>query len=101
MRKIVFASLLVALSMTAAADTEGLAALRAAAERGQVDAQYELGVLYEFGYRFPDHKVAAFAWYSRAAAQGSAAAARRRDLLEMELSAAERERARTLVKAQR
>lgn len=102
MKKIVLASLLVALPvLAAAADSDGLKALRAAAERGQADAQYELGILYEFGYRFPDHKAAAFAWYSRAAEQGNAAAARRRDLLEKELSAAELERARTWTKTAR
>lgn len=74
-------------------DSASLAALRAAAERGQADAQYELGILYEFGYNFPDHAVAAYMWYSRAAGQGNAAAAKRRDLLKAQLSPSELERA--------
>lgn len=77
-------------------DSASLAALRAAAEQGRVDAQYELGILYEFGYNFPDHNAAAYAWYSRAADQGSAAAAKRRDLLRNQLSAAELERAQAM-----
>lgn len=92
-------ALLAPLSGRAADEDPALAALRVAAERGEVDAQYELGVLYEFGFHLPDHRVAALAWYSRAAEQGSAAAAKRRDLLKGELSAAEVERASRLLAA--
>lgn len=76
-------------------DSASLEALRTAAEQGQVDAQYELGVLYEFGYNYPEHAIDAYVWYSRAAEQGNAAAAKRRDLLKARLSAAELERAQT------
>lgn len=76
-------------------DSASLAALRTAAEQGQADAQYELGILYEFGYNFPDHLVSAYLWYSRAADQGNAAAVQRRDLLRARLSPAELERSQT------
>jgi TPR repeat protein len=79
-------------------DSAGLETLRQAAERGDVDAQYELGILYEFGYNFTDHNAAAYAWYSRAAEQGSALASKRRDILKSQLSADEVARAQTLIK---
>lgn len=87
------AGLLVCVPAAADSDTASLETLRAAAEQGQADAQYELGILYEFGYNFPDHKTAAFAWYSRAAEQGNERAAKRRDLLQAELGPTEIERA--------
>lgn len=74
-------------------ESPSLAELRAAASRGQPEAQYELGILYEFGYNFPDNLVSAYAWYSRAADQGNAAAAQRRDLLKKQLSPSDLERA--------
>ncbi|HEX7043705.1 MAG TPA: hypothetical protein VF203_03730 [Burkholderiales bacterium] len=82
-----------------AAETAGLEALRAAAVSGDADAQYELGILYEFGYHLADHKVLAYAWYARAAAQGHASAARRLDLLQPALSQPEIERARALARS--
>lgn len=93
------ALLLVLPAFGAEPDTAGLEALRSAAAQGQADAQYELAVLYEFGYDFPDHKVAAYAWYHRAAAQGNAAAAKRRELLSAELGPDGLARAQTLIKA--
>ena len=80
-------------------DSASLATLRAAAEQGQADAQYELGILYEFGYNFTDHLVSAYAWYSRAADQGNAAAAQRRDLLKGQLSPSDLERAQAQLPA--
>jgi len=74
-------------------ESPSLTELRAAASRGQPEAQYELGILYEFGYNFPDNLVSAYAWYSRAADQGNAAATQRRDLLKQQLSATDLERA--------
>jgi hypothetical protein len=86
-------------ALAEAPDASNLEALKRAAEQGQADAQYELGVLYEFGFKFPDHKAAAFAWYNRAAEQGNAQAATRRDALKPKLTPAERERAATLAPA--
>lgn len=96
-KALLFAAIaLVAVPLCAAeTDSATLAALRAAAEQGQPDAQYELGILYEFGYNFPEHLVDAYVWYSRAAKQGNAAAAKRRDLLKARLSPAELGRAQT------
>lgn len=80
----------------AEAEDPALASLRMAAERGEVEAQYELGILCEFGFPAPGDRVTALAWYLRAAERGSSAAAHRRDLLERELSAAQVEQARRL-----
>lgn len=101
MRRILYAALLVALPAFAVDDPEGLERLRAVAEQGHTDAQYELGILYEFGFDYPDHKVNAFVWYSRAAAGGNRAAAARRDLLEPRLAPAERQRAKARLRRAR
>src|ERR1051325_2811634 len=85
-------------AMAADPNTAGLDSLRQAADRGDIDAQYELGILYEFGYNFTDHKAAAYAWYSRAAEQGSALASKRRAILKNRLSADEVGRAQSLIK---
>lgn len=98
MKNVLFAILLTSAAAFAAdPDSAGLESLRQAAVQGSVDAQYELGILYEFGYDFTDHKAAAYAWYDRAAEQGSAPAARRRDALKAQLSAAEIGRAASLI----
>lgn len=101
MKKIFFALLFVTLPVLAAeSTTASLEALRQAAEQGNADAEYELGILYEFGYNFPEHKPAAYAWYTRAADGGNALAAKRRDALKTQLSAAEMERAQAMLKPQ-
>jgi TPR repeat protein len=79
------------------ADPGNLDALKRAAEQGQADAQYELGVLYEFGFKWPDHRAVAYVWYNRAADQGNPQAAQRRDALKVQLTPAELERAAQLV----
>ncbi len=100
MKTLLFAMLFIAAPVFAGeSDTASLEVLRQAAEQGNTDAQYELGILYEFGYHFPDHKAAAYAWYSRAAEHGSALAAKRRDVLKAELSAADMERSQALLKS--
>lgn len=101
MKNLLFAIVFVTLPVLAAdAGTAGLEALRQAAEKGNVDAEYELGILYEFGYNFPEHKSTAYAWYTRAAASGNPLAAKRRDVLKSQLSAAEIDRSQTLLKSQ-
>lgn len=96
----VLAALVLALLLSPGAhaveEDPALASLRLAAERGDVEAQYELAILYEFGFHLPDHRVAALAWYTRAAEHGNAAAAKRRDRLKGELGAAEIGRATRL-----
>lgn len=99
MRKLLFAIFFVVFSAGAVEPTAAdLDALRQSAEHGDADAQYELGILYEFGFRFPDHKTAAYVWYYRAAAQGHSEATRRRDGLKDRLSSAEWERAQSQLK---
>lgn len=93
LKRLFCAVLVAALPAAGAGDPAGLAALRAAAEQGQAEAQYELGVLYEYGFGSPDHKVEAYVWYSLAAAAGSRAAAERRERLRPRLAPDELERA--------
>lgn len=71
----------------------GLEDIRHDAEKGRTTAQYELGILYEFGFKLPDHETEALAWYSIAAERGNAPAAQRRDLLKARLSAPQVEQA--------
>jgi TPR repeat protein len=59
----------------------GLTDITAAAQRGDVEAQLELGILYEFGYGMANNQIAALAWYTLAAQQGNPKAAARRDIL--------------------
>jgi localization factor PodJL len=79
-----------------AVDEPALEALRAAAARGDAAAQYEMGVLYEFGFNLPDNLPAALAWYMAAADQGNAQALKRRDLVQGQLPAAAVEEAQRL-----
>ena len=55
-------------------EQENLAAVRQAAERGDVEAQYNLGVLYGMGRGVPLDDAEAVRWYRLAAEQGEAAA---------------------------
>jgi TPR repeat protein len=89
------AILLAALVMPAAhaEANDNLEALKRAATGGDTAAQYEMGVLYEFGFNMPDNLVPAFVWYSAAAEGGDERAAKRRDLLRGQLSPAQVEEA--------
>ena len=71
----------------------GLEDIRHDAEKGHTTAQYELGILYEFGFKLPDNETEALAWYNIAAERGSAPAAQRRDSLKARLPAPQVERA--------
>jgi TPR repeat protein len=88
------------MSVVLAAEDEpaGLRQLRAEAEAGSAEAQLELGILYEYGYRLPDNLVPAFAWYLRAAESGHTPAAKRRDALQARMKPAEIEDARRLAR---
>ena len=68
-----------------------------AAKRGDAAAQLEIAILYEYGYKMPDNKVYALAWYILAA-DGSAKAAAHRDKLMSELSAQQVKRANAMSK---
>jgi uncharacterized protein len=94
MNRLIFVLLVVALpALATVPDPVNLEQLRVQASQGDVEAQYELGVLYEFGFQYPDHRVNAYVWYTRAAEQGHAQAARRLEVLKPQLRAAEVERA--------
>ena len=53
---------------------QNIVELRRAAERGDVRAQYTLGVLYAYGYDVPQNELEAAKWFRTAAAQGHAVA---------------------------
>lgn len=59
---------------------DGPSDVLSAAQRGNVEAQLEMGILYEFGFNMPDNEVAALAWYM-VAANANPKAAKRRDYL--------------------
>lgn len=82
--------------LLAAEDSEQLKSLKRAAEAGDVSAQYEIGVLYEFGYRMKTHLIPALAWYMAAADNGDARAIKRRDALMSQLTSEQVEEAKRL-----
>lgn len=67
--------------------------IRRDALQGSSAAQYEMGILYEFGFHLAEHEIEALAWYSVAAERGNQPAAQRRDLLNARLSSVQREQA--------
>lgn len=64
-----------------AQDAVSLEQMRQTAEQGNADAQLEMGILYEFGYKMPKNDVTALAWYLRAAEQGNELAVKRSETL--------------------
>ena len=99
MKRHLLAGLLLCLasaSLPAAEDPEQLKSLKQAAESGNISAQYELGVLYEFGYRMKTHMIPALAWYMVAADNGDARATKRRDYLMAQLTPEQVEEAKRL-----
>lgn len=64
----------------------GLEDIRAAAERGDIKRQFELGELYEFGFGLQQNRIPALTWYIVAAAGGHTVAAQRRDYLKQQLT---------------
>jgi len=59
---------------------------RRAAAAGIINAQFNLGLLYERGDGVPVSQVEAYAWYSAAATHGDSGAAQRRDRLASSLA---------------
>ena len=57
-------------AQTVLTDTPEIAALRVKANAGDADAQYNLGVWYNFGHGVPQDSVQAVAWIRKAADQG-------------------------------
>ena len=75
MIKVITAALLLSLSMTAfALSPEQIAEYRAAADKGEAWAQYNLGIMYANGEGVPEDDATAVKWYTKAAEQGDAAA---------------------------
>ena len=66
-----------------------------AAQRGDQEAQLEMGILYEFGFFMPGHTIPALAWYMRSAEQGNQKAIKRRDLLISRMSQGEIDQAQS------
>ena len=79
-----------------AQDLASLEQLRLTAEKGDADAQLEMGILYEFGFNLPKNSVNALAWYLRAAEQGNAFALKRRDAIQSGMSPEQIEAAQNL-----
>ena len=71
----------------------GLDDIRRDAEKGDTAAQYEMGILYEFGFNLADRETEALAWYIAAAERGNKQAASRRDLLKARLTSEQRSKA--------
>ena len=82
----VFILCLFVTGLSSAADDASLEKMRLTAEQGNVDAQLEMGILYEFGSNMPKNNVTALAWYLRAADNGNALAVKRRDVLKTHLT---------------
>ena len=70
-----------------------------AAERGVVDSQYNLGILFESGQGLPQDMESALMWYSIAGAQGDQMAAGRVNVLRKTLSEEQIARADTRIAA--
>ncbi|OGI38168.1 MAG: hypothetical protein A2V91_04775 [Candidatus Muproteobacteria bacterium RBG_16_64_10] len=90
---VVLAALLPFAAAAAVDKTAGLKEIREAAQRGDAEAQLELGILYEFGYGMTNNQIAALAWYNLAAKQGQQQAAARVDLLKKRLPPGDVEKA--------
>lgn len=79
-----------------AQDAASLEQMRQTAEQGNADAQLEMGILYEFGYKMPKNDVTALAWYLRAAEQGNELAVKRSEALKSGMKPEDIEAARKL-----
>ncbi len=93
--RIVLAFILFAMVSGSRADLS-LDPLQEAAEKGNAESQYQMGMLFEFGVNRPKDSVTALAWYMWAGAQGHVLAAKRSALLESRLTSAEAESARKI-----
>jgi TPR repeat protein len=63
--------------------------IRPLAERGDANAQYNLGVFYDNGLGVPQDKVRAYMWFNLSAAQGRESAAAFRDLIARRMTPAQ------------
>jgi len=60
--------------------------IRRAAEAGDVEAQLELGILFQYGFNYKDNEIPALTWYMLSASQGGAKAVKLRDALKAKMS---------------
>lgn len=70
-----------------------------AADRGVLDSQFNLGVLYHQGSGLPQSFLNAYVWYSIAAAQGDTVASQRREIVGAQLSSPQLNSARKRIDA--
>lgn len=73
--------------------------IKRSAEAGDPEAQLELGILFEYGFRLKDNEIPALTWYSISANQGNAKAAKLRDALMSKMNPKEIEEAMEQVKS--
>jgi hypothetical protein len=73
--------------------------IKRSAEAGDAEAQLELGILFEYGFRLKDNEIPALTWYSISANQGNAKAAKLRDALMSKMNPKEVEEAMEQVKS--
>jgi localization factor PodJL len=70
-----------------------------AADRGLADSQFNLGILAEHGLGMRKNLVEAYKWFSLAATNGDAEAAKRRELVKLQLPAEALDQAEQAIKA--
>lgn len=68
------AMMILLLAAVGAASAADLAATQRAAEQGDAEAQFDLGVMYDYGDGVAKDKAKAVYWYTKAAEQGNAEA---------------------------
>ena len=79
------AALLTAFLWSSAAHAD-LDDIRRAAEAGDSEAQLELGILFQYGFRYKDNEIPALTWYMLSANQGSTKAVKLRDALKAKMT---------------
>lgn len=82
----ILAILLSALLWQSAAHAD-LDDIRRAAEAGDAEAQLELGILFQYGFKYKDNQIPALSWYILSANQGNAKAVKLRDALKAKMTA--------------
>ena len=78
---------------------QAVAWFQKAAERGVLDSQFNLGVLFQGGAGIEKSPIDSYVWYAVAGAQGDKVALQRRDLLARDLSPDQLAQAKSRVKA--
>ncbi len=91
----------VSLEGVAQESDDAVASLRAAAEQGDADAQYELGLMYLEGLGVKQDNVEAYAWIRTAAAQGRGGTLEIRQALLREMTPSQEDRAIELAREYR